>query len=230
MTFRPFFIYLASIFILIGCVSGIESSESCKSSADYFRNSKLYHTLLDEKLRKVVSRAARRASNAHDQLAAAHGSEADYWQGLAGVVAPFANYTHPRQDRHMNAMHLHRGKATEHASESRDVLTRNDNHARLSALKEEFELSARHARAGLMHLKASDAYKEAFVHATRVGDDAVAQASFQLMKLQRRRSLNHTPDNAANHNPDYAISNASFARHFANVTSRQLMERERGAS
>jgi hypothetical protein len=229
MTFRPFFIYLASIFIFIGCVSGIdhsESSESCKSSADYFGNTKLYHTLLGAPLRQQVASAAQRASDAHDRLATAHHSEAEYWQGIVHAITPFENRTHPYQTAHMDAMRLHRGRATEHASHRRDVLKRKDAHPDdLLALKEQFESSEQHATAGLMHLKASNAYKEAAGHAKRVGDRAVAQSLLQKMILQTRHSLNHTPANAANFNPEHAISDASIAEQNANLISRHFMQR-----
>jgi len=113
----------------------------------------------------------------------------------------------------MDAMHLHRERATEHASRCRDVLEHKDTHpdAHLPALKQEFELSEQHATAGLMHLKASDAYKEAHRHARRFGIQEVTKRLSALMTYQTNLSLNHTPANAANFNPEHAISIASIA-------------------
>jgi len=234
MTFRPWSIYIASVFILIGCVSGIQphdSGESCKSSADDFGNTKLYHTLLDLKLRKLVGHAAKRASNAHNQLATAHGSKANFFQNLGRAIQPSLdqNYTlryqaHLCQTAHMGAMHLHGGRATEHASHRRDVVTGKHTRDDLIALKEQFESSERHATAGLTRLKASNAYKEAFEHARHVGDRAGTQRLFQNMILQSRLSLNHTPANAANFNPEHAISDAISAEQNANLESRHFMQ------
>jgi hypothetical protein len=127
----------------------------------------------------------------------------------------------------MNAMHLHIERATELASRRRDVLERKDTHpdAHLPALKREFELSEQHATAGLMRLKASYAYKKAAVYARRAGDQEVAQRLFGQMHLQTRHSLNHTPANAANFNPEHAISDASIAEQNANLMSRHFMQR-----
>jgi len=234
MTFRPWFIYIACVCILIGCVSGIhDSGESCKSSADYFGNTKLYHTLLDEKLRKLVGHAAKRASNAHNQLANVHCLQANFFYHLADRIPHFTdqNYTHRNaalryQTAHIDAMLLHRGRATEHASHRRDIVTGNDAHDSddLLALKRQFELSEQHATAGLTCLEASNAYKKAQGHAKRARDRAGTLLSTQNMITQSRYSLKHTPANAANFNPEDTISNARNAKQHANLMSRQFMQ------
>jgi len=126
-----------------------------------------YHTLSGKTLRTQVADAAQRASDAHGRLAVAHGRIADYWQGL---VAPPVNDTHPGHNAHVDAMHLHKGRATRHASHRHDVLKHNLNthpDEILPALKQRYELSEQHATAGLMHLEASDAFEEAHRHAMR---------------------------------------------------------------
>jgi len=115
MTFRPFFIYLASVFILIGCVFG-STCESCKSSADSFGNSKLYHTLLVSGRRREIAYAEQGASDAHDLLAFAQQN--------------FANqhFADPHHTEHMHAMRLHIDRATQDETARLNILDMQPTH------------------------------------------------------------------------------------------------------
>jgi len=232
MTFRPFFIYLASVFILIGCVSGASSGESCKSSADYFGNTKLYHTILGSK-QLELARDAQKAYDAHHRLADAHSHIANYWQEVvAPSERPFENFTHPNYLLHMNAMRLHRGKATDHATSRDNILKRKSKS--IDSMYEGLYLGARyehhsskgHATAGLMQLHASIACEKASELAFRAGDHEEGRRLHQSMCDHALRSLNHIPPNAAHSNSKDAILNAKSARHHANKISRKYKEQE----
>ena len=179
---------------------------------------------------QVARHAALRASNAHHNVADAHSLIANHWQEVvAPSVRPFQNYTHPGYNTHMHAMHLHRVRATEHASRRLAILKSEHTHsdAHLLALEQEFALSELHATAGLMQLKASDAYEKARRHAIRAGNHTEARSSSRSMCHHALQSLHHTPLNAANFDPKDAMSHASSAVHAANQISQRYMEQER---
>jgi len=196
---------VASVFILIGCVSGIhDSGESCKSSADCFKTLN-YYTLL---------------GSVHHQTAAAakdaFKAQASYWQ-----TRP--HHDAKRHDAHMDAVRLHMERATELESHH-SIL---DDH--LHDLKKLFESSKQHAIAGLMQLDASNA-KKAFELAKAAGDLPTSSHFDTQVIAHDKKSLDHTPPSAINFSAKMSIRDGACGMGSAELKRPDLTIRTSGKS
>ena len=155
-----------------------------------------------------------------------------FWQLLSKISLTSISMTHIMDhSEHRHAMRLHIARATQHETNGLNILNAQSTHlftnADLRSLKRRIETSKRHATAGLMQLRASDADDVAREHAIRAGDHEEARKLFKSMRHHGQRSLNHTPTNEANFDAKDSILNARHGRKYAKEKSKEYIEQER---